>query len=92
MRTTASIAAVCSAVLSFAAFAATGPLSIRAHVLASGATVRGTSACFRLRTTSGEPAAGYSSSADYALLTGFLAHRSTAARDDIFFDAFEACP
>ena len=83
-------AAVCCAAAY--AGAALNPYTIDAHVIGSGASQRTANACFRLRATIAEPIAGYSSSSDYALEAGFLAHRTASARDEIFFDAFEICP
>ena len=66
-------------------------LSIDSHVLSAGASARSESGCFRMTATIAEPSAGYSSSVDYGLETGFLALRRNAPRDDVFFDSFEGC-
>jgi len=55
----------------------------------SGPTL--TSPCFRLSGSVAQPSAGYSSSTNYRLITGFQAIRSGVRGDEIFFDTFESC-
>jgi hypothetical protein len=64
--------------------------TLDSHVISTGSSVRATSACFRLSSTIGEPAAGYSSSFSYSMIAGFRAKLPTAG-DDIFFDGFQDC-
>jgi hypothetical protein len=84
-------AALCSA-LGAAGAANSQTFSIDAHILATGASVRSSSACARLRATIAEPVAGYSSSVDYKIAAGFRAIAASATPDDIFFSSFEVCP
>jgi len=60
------------------------------YVLASAGT-QSHSSCFVLNGTAGQAAPGYSSSANFALVSGFWATVSLAGRDEIFFDGFEEC-
>lgn len=64
-----------------------------AHVVAAGASVQATNACFRLAATVGEPADGAMAGGTFALNAGFRAVvASTAPGEEIFFNGFEACP
>jgi hypothetical protein len=65
-----------------------GVLSLDAHVIAAGSSVRATAPCLRLDSTIAEPVAGLSASTNYALYGGF---RAIAPSDELFFDGFEGC-
>ena len=64
--------------------------SIDAHLVATGTSVRSSSACFRLEATIGESVAWVSSTVDYTVSAGFR-KRAPAASDVIFFNGFEDC-
>jgi hypothetical protein len=66
--------------------------SIDAYIVSAGSSVRAVSPCFGLTATIAEPVAGFSSSTDFALNGGFLAHVAANPSDDIFFNGFEECP
>jgi hypothetical protein len=66
------------------------PPSIGFHIVsAGGGNLR--NPCYRLRSTSGQAAPGYSSSSPYSVLAGFWSAAPTTGRDEIFFNSFEAC-
>ncbi len=60
------------------------------HLVVSGGKPLKNS-CFRLAGTVGQPAPGYSSSANYSVNAGFWAAVPTKTRDEIFFNGFEGC-
>jgi hypothetical protein len=68
------------------------PFSIDAYIISAGSSVRARSSCFGLTATIAEPVAGFSSSTNFALSGGFLAHVAANPSDDIFFNGFEECP
>lgn len=61
------------------------------HYVLASAGAQSHSSCFVLRGTAGQAAPGYSSSANFALVSGFWATASLLAGDEIFFDGFEEC-
>ena len=64
--------------------------SITSHIVSNGSSAHLSSACFRLEAVIAEPVTGISTSADYALTTGFHAV-GPDNNDGIFFSAFEDC-
>jgi hypothetical protein len=64
--------------------------AITQHVISAGSSTTAASSCFHMNAVLGEPVAGFSSSTDFALSTGFLPPGPRAG-DDIFFDGFEEC-
>jgi len=66
-----------------------GP-AINFSVIAAGAKGSRNS-CFLLNGTVGQPAPGYSSGGDIALIAGFGAVLPTTNLDEIFFTGFEDC-
>jgi hypothetical protein len=64
--------------------------AINQHVISAGSSMSATSSCFHMNAVVGEPVAGFSSSTDYTLSTGFLPPGPHAG-DDIFFAGFEEC-
>ncbi|MEP6484985.1 MAG: hypothetical protein ABJB01_11095 [Rudaea sp.] len=64
--------------------------SVDFHLVnAGGKALR--NSCFHLSGTVGQPAPGYSSSANYSVNAGFWAAAPTTNRDEIFFNGFEGC-
>jgi hypothetical protein len=63
--------------------------AITAKVIAGGGTMIARSPCFELAGTIGQPAAGPSQSATYALNAGFWG--APARTDTLFRSSFEAC-
>ena len=47
--------------------------AIDAHIIASGSSGQSVSSCFHISAVVGEPVAGFSSSTDYTLNSGFFA-------------------
>jgi hypothetical protein len=78
------------ALLAMAYAGASTTFTLDSHVISTGSSVRASSACFRLSSTVGEPAAGYSFSGAYSMIAGFRAKLPTLG-DDIFFDGFQDC-
>jgi hypothetical protein len=64
--------------------------SIDAHIIATGSSVQAKSSCFRMNAVIAEPVAGFSSSNDFSLNAGFIAHAAPIS-DAIFFSGFEDC-
>lgn len=64
--------------------------AIDAHIIASGSSGQSVSSCFHMSAVVGEPVAGFSSSTDYTLNSGFFAVAPPSC-DDIFFSGFEDC-
>lgn len=64
--------------------------SIDFYAVSSGAKPSRNS-CYVLSGTVGQPAPGYSSGGNYAVIAGFGAALPTIGLDEIFFDGFEAC-
>lgn len=61
------------------------------HYVLASAGAQSHSSCFILNGTGGQPAPGYSSSANFALVSGYWATASQLGRDEIFFDGFQEC-
>ena len=62
---------------------------IDGHVLSTGTSVQSSNSCYRLDAVIGEPVAGFSSNAIYAISAGFLA--TSPPTDNIFANSFEDC-
>jgi len=77
-------------VAAFSASAGADSYSLDAHIIASGSSVRSSSACFRMDAVIAEPVAGSSSGGLYTLTGGFVAV-AAPPNDDIFFSGFEDC-
>ncbi len=65
--------------------------SVDWHVITSAGLLHAHNNCFDLSGTAGQPAPGYSNSADYQVISGFWTAAPKSGRDAIFFNGFEVC-